>query len=105
MAGPPPGEIEVVAVSTDPLIGGTYIIQGVLAKEDEVVDASRVLALASAVKADQAAKGILITTGYFSEDAPQPLEGPPIELINGPRLLALVGRHEGGSSGSRSSHR
>jgi restriction endonuclease Mrr len=87
-----PREIEITATDTDPLMRGTYMILGVLAGEEDVVNGSRVLDLASAVKGEQAVKGILITTGYFSEDAVQPLEGPPIELINGPRLLELIGR-------------
>lgn len=99
---PGPREIELTAVGTDPLTGGTYLIQGVLAKDEELVDASRVLALASAVRGEGAAKGILITTGYFSEDAARPLEGPPIELINGPRLRALRGQREAVLSGSTS---
>ncbi len=97
-----PREIEITASGSDPVVGGTYMIQGVLAGAEEVVDASRVFSSAAAVRGEQAVKGILITTGYFSEDASQPLEGPPVELINGPRLLDLIGRYEDPVPGSRS---
>ncbi len=67
---PAPREIEIAAVGSDPIIiGGTYRMQGVRAEDDEVVGAT------------------------------QPPEAPPIELINGPRLLALVGQHEVPSAG------
>lgn len=87
---PHPREVEITAVNPQPITGGDYIIHGIHPKGDEVVDAGQVMALASAVKGEQASKGILITTGYFSEDASRLLEGPPIEMINRPRLLELI---------------
>jgi len=34
------------------------------------------------VKGEGAARGILITTGYFSEDAQKVLDDDPVELVN-----------------------
>lgn len=88
-----PTDLEIVAADPQPITGSTYLVHGIHAGGQNIVDRGRVLTLASAVKGEQAAKGILITTGYFAEDAALPPEGAPIELINRARLTDLIREH------------
>jgi restriction endonuclease Mrr len=50
----------------------------------------QVLALIDAVKGEGAGKGVLITNGFFSDEAGRAAVGAPIELINGLRFRALL---------------
>ncbi len=86
-------EIEISAVNPQPIIGGDVLVHCVLAQEARPVDASAVFSLANTVKADGASKGILITNGYFAEEVGKLSEGPPLELINAPRLRSLLEEH------------
>jgi hypothetical protein len=88
-----PQEIEISAVNPQPLIGGDVLVHCVLAQAGRPVDSSAVQSLASTVRADGAAKGILITNGYFAEEVGPLSEGPPIELVNAPRLQKLLEEH------------
>jgi len=57
------------------------------------VEAVQVLALLDAVKGEGASKGVLITNGFFSDEAGKAASGGPIELINGRRLMDLLQRY------------
>jgi restriction system protein len=57
-----------------------------------VVEAVQVLALIDAVKGEGASKGVLITNGFFSDEASTAAVGGPIELINGVRFRELLQR-------------
>ncbi len=83
-------EIEFVAHDPKPIVGGTFIIQGLLVHREEVIEASRVMALSDVVRAEKASKGVFITTGYFAADTAQRLEGAPLELINARKLRELL---------------
>jgi hypothetical protein len=87
-------EIEISAVNPQPLIGGDVLVQCVLTPDARPVDNSAVLSLANTVRADGAAKGILITNGYFAEEVGPPSEGPPIELVNAHRFRKLLEEHQ-----------
>jgi hypothetical protein len=82
--------LEVMAVHSAPIIGGQYIIHGELLQTGEVVEAVQVLALIDAVKGEGASKGVLITNGFFSDEAGTAAVGGPIELINGVRFRELL---------------
>jgi restriction system protein len=84
--------LEVMAVHSAPIIGGQYVIHGELLQTGEVVEAVQVLALIDAVKGEGASKGVLITNGFFSDEAATAAVGGPIELINGVRLRELLQR-------------
>jgi hypothetical protein len=84
--------LEVMAVHSAPIIGGQYIIHGELLQTGEVVEAVQVLALIDAVKGEGASKGVLITNGFFSDEASTAAVGGPIELINGVRFRELLQR-------------
>ena len=57
-----------------------------------MVEAVQVLALIDAVKGEGASKGVLITNGFFSDEAGTAAMGGPIELINGVRFRELLQR-------------
>jgi hypothetical protein len=84
--------LEVMAVHLAPIVGGQYIIHGELLHAGEVVEAVQVLALIDAVKGEGASKGVLITNGFFSNEASTAAVGGPIELINGVRFRELLQR-------------
>lgn len=83
-------EIEISALNPQPIIGGDILVHCVLAQGERPVDSHAVQSLANTVKADGAAKGILITNGYFAEEVGPLSEGPPIELINAQRFRKLL---------------
>jgi hypothetical protein len=85
-------QLEVMAVHPAPIVGGQYVIYGVLVHAGEVVEAVQVLALLDAVKGEGASKGVLITNGFFSDEASTAAVGGPIELINGVRFRELLQR-------------
>jgi hypothetical protein len=85
-----PRQLELMAVHSAPIVGGHYVIHGELLHAGEVVEAVQVLALIDAVKGEGASKGVLITNGFFSDEASTVAVGGPIELINGVRFRELL---------------
>jgi restriction system protein len=83
-------QVEVMAVNTAPIVGGRYVIHGELLQAGEVVEAVQVLALLDAVKGEGASKGVLITNGFFSDEASTAAVGGPLELVNGVRFEELL---------------
>lgn len=87
-------EVEFLAVRRAPVIGGQYLVSCLFLGVSDLVDTEKVWSLSSAVRAERALKGILITTGYFTKDVHNLLEGAPVELINRDRLAELLRKHE-----------
>jgi hypothetical protein len=85
-------QLEVMAVNPAPIVGGHYVIHGELLQAGEIIEAVQVLALIDAVKGEGASKGVLLTNGFFSDEAGKAAAGGPIELINGVRFQALLER-------------
>jgi hypothetical protein len=83
-------QLEVMAVNPAPIIGGHYVVHGELLPAGEVVEAVQVLALIDAVKGEGASKGVLLTNGFFSDEAGKAAASGPIELINGVRFRELL---------------
>ena len=83
-------EIDILALNPAPVIGGEYIVHGILVPEGESVSSIRVIGLSDTVRAERALKGILITTGYFTEEVQKYAEGAPMELINVSRLREIL---------------
>ena len=75
-------EIDILAHNPTPVIGGDYIVHGILVPEGDFVDSIRVIGLSDTVRAERALKGILISTGFFTEEVNKYAEGAPMELIN-----------------------
>jgi restriction system protein len=86
-------QMEMLAVNPAPIVGGQFVVHGELLPVGEVVEAIQVLALIDAVKGEAASKGVLITNGFFSDEAGKAAAGGPIELINGIRLMDLLHRY------------
>ena len=86
-------EIDILAHNPAPIIGGDYIIHGILAPEGDFVNSIRVIGLSDTVRAERALKGILISTGYFTEEVQKYSEGAPMELINVSRLREILRDH------------
>jgi restriction endonuclease Mrr len=84
------GRIDITAANPQPITGGDYIVHCVMAPANEPIDSTQIVALSDTVRAEGAAKGIFITTGFFSEEVPKLIEGPPLELINGHRLRQIL---------------
>jgi restriction system protein len=85
-------QLEVMAVNPAPIVGGHYVVHGELLQAGEVVEAVQVLTLIDAVKGEGASKGVLITNGFFSDEAGRAAAGGPVELINGVRFRELLQR-------------
>ncbi len=83
-------EIDILANNPIEIVGGNYIVHGILVPEGEYVSSIRVIGLSDTVRAEAALKGILITTGYFSEEVQKYSEGAPMELINVNRLKEIL---------------
>lgn len=83
-------EIEIRASDSKPMVGGTYIIHGVLRRLDDFVGPEQVMSLKDLVKEEGAIKGFLLTNGVFAAPAAQMLDAQKLELINGPTLLRLL---------------
>jgi len=87
-------QLEAIAVNPAPIVGGLYVVHGQLLQDAEVIEAVDVLALLDEVKGEGASKGILLTNGFFSDEAAKAATIGPIELINGVRLSELLRRFE-----------
>jgi hypothetical protein len=85
-------QLEVMAVNPAPIVGGRYLVHGELLQPGEVVEAVQVLACIDAVKGEGASKGVLITNGFFSDEAGTAATNGPVELINGVRFRELLQR-------------
>lgn len=82
------GGIDILAVSTQPLFSGKYIIQ---CKDWANPVGEPVLRdLYGVVHAENANKGVLITTSTFTRAAQRFAEGKPLELIDGEQLDVLT---------------
>lgn len=82
------GGIDIVAVSTQPLFSGKYIVQ---CKDWSNPVGEPVLRdLYGVVHAENANKGVLITTSTLTKAAQRFAEEKPLELIDGEQLEALI---------------
>jgi restriction endonuclease Mrr len=87
------GGIDIVAVLDKPIIGGKYLFQCKRYAPDNLVGAAAVRDSYGAVTADKAIKGVLITTSDFTLQATEFAERVGLELINLPKLRALLAQH------------
>ncbi|MEZ4751946.1 MAG: hypothetical protein R3B54_15340 [Bdellovibrionota bacterium] len=88
-----PEEVVLVAENEDPILYGTLVFGCVEAAEPQgLTPLSAVLEFKDFVKGLGSTKGFLLTTGYFSRDVHQPLEGVKITLFNRKRVMAELAK-------------
>jgi restriction system protein len=79
-----------LATDPRPIFGGKVVVYAV---RGPAVGAAAAYALAGAVNAAGATKGILVATGGYTSEAHEAAAGRPLELIDGPALLTLLSEH------------
>ena len=84
-------ELEIRARDGKPVVGGMYILIGVHRRDGALVTPPSIANLYSVVRDEHAAGGILVTNGQFAAAAAQMLEAERLQLINGKRLIDMVG--------------
>lgn len=83
-----PEEIIIVAQNEDPILYGTLVFGCFKANnKQQLTPLSTVLEFKDFVKGLGSTKGFLLTTGYFSRDVHQPLEGVKVSLFNRKTVL------------------
>jgi hypothetical protein len=75
-------ELEIDMLDETPVVGGKYLALCIFEPLHQQVGLFKVKGFIDSVKGEGAARGILITTGYFSDDAHKALDEDPVELVN-----------------------
>ena len=81
-------EIEIEMADETPVVGGRYLALGLFEPAHNLVGLHKVTGFLETIKAEGASRGIIVTTGYFSNDAIHAAEGEPVELVNVVSFLA-----------------
>jgi restriction system protein len=81
-----------LATDPRPIFGGKVVLY---ATRGAPATAAAVHSLAGAVAAAGATKGILVAIGGIEQDAYEAVAGRPLELIDGPALVALLSKYTG----------
>jgi restriction system protein len=76
----------------DPIRGWKYVIQA--KRYTNTVDVSAVRDLVAVVAHEWASRGILVTTSTFWADAYAFVQNKPITLLDWPKLLGLLEKHD-----------
>ena len=85
------GGIDLIAYSTQPFVSGKYIIQ--CKRYSGSVGETIIRDLYGVVSAERANKGILLTTGVFTEPAMKFAQDKNIELIDGGKLHSYLSEY------------
>lgn len=83
--------VDAIAFDEDPIRGGKIVIQA--KRYNNLVPLTAVRDLYGTVQAENALKGILVTTSYYGPDAIKFCRDKPLTLINGEQLLYLFQKH------------
>lgn len=94
------GGIDIVAVLDRPITGGKYLFQCKRYASDNLVGAAAVREFYGAVTAENAVKGVLITTPDFTAQAREFAERAGVELIGLAGLQELLVQFDVGAGGS-----
>jgi restriction endonuclease Mrr len=90
------GVLEITARDPRPLAGGRLLVHASPVTGAGQVDAAEVLGFADSVRGDMGAlKGIFIAAAGFTDEAHAAIRSSPaqVELIDAPKLVALVREH------------
>lgn len=86
-------ELDIYCRNPEPLRGGRYIVYAVLNPPGGVVDSSKLYRLRDLVRAEGAAKGILMTPFRITEGKIGSLEEVSLEMVPGGELRTLIEKH------------
>ena len=75
-------ELEIAMNDETPVVGGSYIALCIIDPPGKTVNAIKVKGFLDTVKGEGASRGILITSGYFTNEAINLIEDEPVELVN-----------------------
>ena len=87
-------ELEIDMLDETPVVGGKYLALCIFEPPHQLVDLFKVRGFIESVKGEGAARGIVITTGYFTEDAKKALDEEPVELVNVVSFLSYLKKFE-----------
>lgn len=85
--------VDLFAVNPTPITGGRIYIRGVSHPALGVVGEEEVRVALDTARAEMAGKALVATGGVFSPEARAAAEGAPLELLDGPALMALIKKH------------
>ncbi len=83
-------ELEIDMVDETPVVGGKYLALCIFEPPHQQVDLFKVKGFIDSVKGEGAARGIVITTGYFTDDAKKVVDEDPVELVNVVTFLSYL---------------
>ena len=86
-------ELEVALEDESPIVGGTYLALCAFNPIGNVLQLHKVTGFLDTIKGEGAARGIFITTGYFSEEAIKAAEEEPVELVNIVSFISYLKKH------------
>ena len=75
-------ELEIAMYDETPVVGGVYLALCIIDPPNKTVDSLKVKGFLDTVKGEGASRGILITTGYFDDQAINLIDEEPVELVN-----------------------
>jgi len=83
-------ELEVDMLDETPVVGGKYLALCIFDPPHQQVDLFKVKGFIESIKGEGAARGIVITTGYFTNDAQKAPDEDPVELVNVVSFLSYL---------------
>lgn len=86
-------ELEVALEDESPVVGGIYLAICAFNPIGNVLQLHKVTGFLDTIKGEGAARGIFITTGYFSEEAIKAAEEEPVELVNIVSFISYLKKH------------
>ena len=85
-------EVYWIVSSANDFFFGNYVLSFFNPAEGLLVNLPKLFEFKDFIKSVQSNKGFFLTTGYFSRDVHQPLEGPKISLYNRLRVIHEMSR-------------
>jgi len=87
-------ELEITLEDESPVVGGIYLAICAFDPIDNVLQLHKVTGFLETIKGEGAARGIFITTGYFSEEAIKAADEEPVELVNIVAFISYLKKHD-----------
>lgn len=87
-------ELEMDLQDETPVVGGKYLALCIFDPPNNVVNAPKTIGFLDTIKGEGAARGILITTGYFSDEAVKAVDEEPVELVNITAFISYLKKFE-----------